>query len=402
MIDTIKLTSPEITDEISKKILKECYINQQMILLDDSIVYEFIHTELIGSYDYRIKINVKDEIWEHNGKIPEKVKLDYKYLEIECSVHKLMMGHNVIGGPCKLGLCVKYIVQFIEKEFDVLLPEYNLWDIKRIDIAHVFDFEEEKNVINFLEQLKNMKYPRRNTPACYPGTTGLYWKGYTDTIKFYAKGAEFKKHDYKRIKKYLLKNVDNVQVKIKDENIRNKQKNIIYEKLRNNENMLIIAKKLLRIEIEVHNRKLKEIFENIDKDDYNKYDKLQKILDDYYYERVSNMLKDCKYTKLINDTRGVLKKLNDSYDFNLSNSLYATWTILATQGEQFAKSIMSKASYYRHLKQLRECNIGWNQTDLKILENIEFSPFSIFQDMLRNRELKYESKEVLECYKMIS
>lgn len=420
MYDTVKIQSPPLSEHTINAIMKYCTRNESRVCMSDYIIYEFVKGELQGSYDYRIGLKVLDYEWRYNGKCPQKHQVNYKYIEVECSLHKLMMGHNVSGGPQDIKLSIAYLVSFLENTINIKLPKYNTWHLERIDIAYCYDLKKLKNVIQFLDQLKNLKFPRRKSPATYPGSTGLYWSGTTDTFKMYAKGVEYKKHDYKRIKKYGYYLLDKIQTDEKNTDLRIQKKDIIKNLLQTNENMLKYSQGVLRMEIELHKKKLVDLFaENINYYNVNQFDvgfnyvrtgilieKLSNdILEGYAMERIKKILNDVTYTKIINDTKGVNNKLTSDYGFRLGNTLYATWSKLATQGEEYTIQSMSKASYYRHIKLLRESNIGWQQTDIKVNKDykiIDFNPTNFYKFMLDNLEIKGEDDLILRCYKKVS
>jgi hypothetical protein len=98
MYDTVVICSPYLEEYQINQIEKYCTRVEGKILETDEIQYAFTRSELSGSYDYRIRINVLDFEWVRKLNTPEKVS-SKRYLRVECSVHKLMMGHNVYGGP---------------------------------------------------------------------------------------------------------------------------------------------------------------------------------------------------------------------------------------------------------------------------------------------------------------
>jgi hypothetical protein len=68
----------------------------------------------------------------------------------------------------------------------------------RLDTACNYILHDEKAVLAYCEYLKRLEYPRRSeVRRDYFG--GLYWSGRNSTLKIYAKGAEFKYHDFDRL-----------------------------------------------------------------------------------------------------------------------------------------------------------------------------------------------------------
>ena len=98
MYDTIIIKSPEIEPETVDKVMQFCRRYEGIDIFTGEILYRFTSGELEGSYDYRIRIKVDNTEWIKEDKIPRRVET-YWHLEVECSLHKLMMNHNCYGGP---------------------------------------------------------------------------------------------------------------------------------------------------------------------------------------------------------------------------------------------------------------------------------------------------------------
>ena len=143
MIDTICLITPEISEEIEDKIERLSQIRFAIDLQENKELYRFTSQQLLGSYDSRIRISIMRDKWQSyfnasSGKyIAEKVKCK-PYLEIETSLHKFGLGHNIYGGSDRILIQVKNLIEYINKTFDFKLPDYKLYEVKRIDYARVY------------------------------------------------------------------------------------------------------------------------------------------------------------------------------------------------------------------------------------------------------------------------
>jgi II/X family phage/plasmid replication protein len=412
MYDTVVLFSPYLDDVVADKIESFCVRMEGIVIESDEKLYSFTRTDLEGSFDYRIRLNIIDYDWVRLTNVPTKIKSEKRYLRVECSLHKLLSGHNVYGGPERIHYAISYLVKFLEKSLSVLLPDYRVWTLDRIDYASVFNLGNIKTVIEFLENLKDLKYPRRKQPATYCG--GVYFAGAVNTTKLYAKGLEFKNHDYKRILKYCKKNIDITYNPNGDRALHDWDKNLIkyYNYMSNAKNLLKLANGLLRIEVEIKKRKLEDLFGNNDdlKSVKNIDDKLfyksvrsgvmvcrvnDDLLFDYYYETLTNLLNGVRVDNMVNNSKNVIARLNDLYSPLMAKTLFSTWSLLSMHGYDYCKDTMSCRTFYRHIKELRNSGCSWTNTDIKVKSIvIDNNPIEFFSYMVKNLCMNGESDEV--------
>lgn len=240
MIDTIVIISPSLLEDIAQKIEQISIIRSGIDFENGELLYRFTNKELKGSYDSSIRITVKREKFINDFDLRTKKNITLKvscepYLEIETSLNKFFIGHNIYGGSDDLINQVQQLLLFIEDQFKIKLPCYNEWFIKRLDYARVYDLGD--SITEFFKGFNNVYYPRRR--CLKYDNTGLYFPGSYTTLKLYDKGEEFLKHD----KKKLLKCMNLKKVKELEE----------------------IAKGKLRIELEVHSKKLKHLYNDLPK-----------------------------------------------------------------------------------------------------------------------------------------
>lgn len=412
MYDTIVLFSPYLEDSIADKIESFCVRMEGIVIESSETIYSFTRAELDGSFDYRIRLNVLDFEWVRITNVPHKVLCEKRYLRIECSLHKLLCGHNVCGGPERIHFSISYLVHFLEKSLGVILPDYRFWTLDRIDFASVFNLGNIKTVIEFLENLKDLKYPRRKQPSTYSG--GIYFPGAVNTTKLYAKGLEFKNHDYKRIIKYCKKHIDITYNPNGERALHDWDKKLFnyYTYIGNAKNLLQIANGLLRIEVEIKKRKLEDLFgNNNDLKTVNSiYDKIfyesvrpgvmvcrvtDELLSEYFNETLKNLLEGVRIDSMVNNSKNVLNRLNDLFEPLKAKTLFSTWSMLAMHGYDFAKDNMSSRTFYRHIKDLRESGCSWTNTDISIKSFVtDNNPIEFFSYMLKNLCISGESDEV--------
>ncbi len=368
MIDTIGILSPYIDENLAKIIENQ---GKKFIKIDCNsgvIEFEFINNNLNGSYDSRISISVKREAWIKSLKdgIPILSKTK-PYLYIECSIHKLLLGHNCYGGSSDFNLCIKYLIIFIQKSLDIKLPQYDSWRVKRVDSAECYLLETKKHCMHWFKTLSSVNFARRNT--CTFGETGVYLSGSTTTLKFYHKGSEFKKHDKIRLnryfkKDYLLNTIDK-------------------------------AEKIVRVEVEIHKKKLVSDFsdskELLEKNEYftslgfnfscDNLPFIELITSNYlnkvHDNQVFKFLKESDVgMETVRKSLDVRERIFNSFESSLAGNLFGFWYQMTTLGENLVKSKMQKRTFYKYRKLLIDNSVSWVDTDITRDESrvINFSP----------------------------
>lgn len=363
MIDTIVLVSDTIDESIARIIESSSIIKFGIDCSLNETLYTFTSNELRGSYDNRIRIQVKRSKFIHlpESNTVEKVDCD-PYLEVEASLHKFHLGHNVYGGSNHLFYQVTNLINFINVIFDIDLPseEYiyyypeenfsyfnDFWKVKRIDIAKVYNLGD--NLDNFFNGFSHVYYPRRRVLKF--DNSGLYFPGSYTTLKMYHKGKEFKKHDRKRL--LSIKGIEETN------------------KLQS------IADNLLRIELEIKSKKLRDM--NKGKLPYLFQVDILELEEQFNVELKRVFKLGENNMKLYNNSKDVEKRLKQLYGSSF-NIYYGTWSRLAVFGYDDVKNSMNKATFYRHITKLREAGITWNHTDITKKENnvveFVFNPFN--------------------------
>ncbi len=330
MYDTIEIISPPLSPDIVNVLRlvmqKKCAYD----LDTGEELYSLITGQLAGSYDSRIALRF---LGSPGGTC----------LKVSCSPHKLILGHNVFGGPVDIKNTIRYLVNYVGSLFNICLPVYTGWLVARVDVAHVYDLDNLQNVKNYIASLRGAFYARRPGWSQH-GLTGLYYPGRTTTLKFYSKGPEFKKHDAPRLAKC------------------DKDGNLDIQELQ------LIADRLLRIEVEVRARKLRNDGKSLIVGD----------LEDSYFLGVymSEVLKvvDARLDS-VKTFEQVRERLFDSYPKRTANRLLALWSRLSVEGESRVRETMSSATFRRNVAELREVGVSWKGTDVGLQNNvIDFVP----------------------------
>lgn len=354
MIDTIRIKSPYIAHSLYNEIKQQSF-KRYCLSPENDIMYEFTNQELLGSYDSKIMLKTSTEDWKKIFSVSDnKWRLSLvdsePYIEIEFSIHKFFLGHNVYGGSNDLIGMLLNFEQYLNNAIGFEVPSILEWDILRLDYAEVFKIDFIKD---FLYMMNNSNYPRRNVVR-YPDS--IYVTGTTTTLKMYNKKKEFLKHDRKRLKDTEF-----------------------YDDL------VDFSDGILRVEVEVKKKKFNY--------DFGRLLKVKEYEEDYFinlYEKeVSKIMNVRTENEIICKYKDVQDFLHKNLSPQMARSVMSTYSSLSLLGELETKSNMSKTTYYKHRKILLDNNISWENSDLR-LDNkvIKFVPL---------RDSKYRLKT--DCIK---
>ena len=350
IFDTIGLISPPISEEKAKLIERECIRREGIDCRTGEIIYRFTTGKLKGSYDSRLRIAIERKKWVKGERDSVPVLVECSpYIHLEGSIHKMLMGHNVYGGPESFRESALYLIDMVEKELNVDMPDRDFWQVVRVDYADVFAIGFE-NIENFMRGMNLCVYPRRKVFRY--GTESLFAPGGTTSLRIYNKGIEFYKHDRKRLSRFM-----------KEEKLFDLQ---------------CIANELLRIEVEIKKKKLMYDFKGylpfIDDITY-------EYCYDVYKREVGRILYESKYEcETVRTVDQVEERLYKLYEKGLANVLLGTWYRLIIKGEEEVRKDMPKSTFYRHRKKLIEAGVSWVGSDVAIVDSKcrfldDFKPF---------------------------
>lgn len=340
MIDTVKIVSM-VDRNVYNKIYNKSIIKTSYSQDTGEIFYTITNDHLKGSYDTKLSVRVGDGA---------KYKfINMYYIEIEGSYHKITKGYNSHNGFYDLyAICIN-LIDIVSNAYDVILPHIKHWFLHRVDVAIVFDLENQNNIKRYLENLNGCSFPRRNLKSYSNyGGTGIYVPGTTTTLKIYNKYEEFKQHDLSRFKNTTTFHIDNY---------------------------LDIIKGFLRFEIEIKKKKLESIYNT-------KHIRIRNIsykdLKDIWSEEFMKLLKfyDSELT-IIRDREKVKSRLIGIYGDRKGKNLYNFFCSMIVDGNDIVKSNMSYPTYCRKVKYLKDVGIDFSQK-LHIEEDniIDFNPFT--------------------------
>lgn len=382
MIDTVCFLTPKIPQYYIDKIKIKLKIYSCFDCGTDELLYMFSTGSICGSYDSSINIKINTD----------------NTIKLTCSIHKIILGYNIAYGSDNLILLVNCLKKILYKTLEVKLPDVMLWELQQIDYTLTFNLESQENVENYINSLKNVEYARREVK--HFNNEGVQARGATTLVKFYNKQKEFIEHDYKKIKKVAGQDKA--------------------------DELLDLSNGLLRIEVSLRSRKIKQVFTHTVyrkkrhkiykqavkdfgyKSDYaqalyNTLEKNKVTLKDFNIEKIikiweSEVLKVIKDKNLVlvNKDNLVLNKLKSTFTSRKVSSLYSFWTLLSTRGEEYVKSMYKKPTFYRLRKELINTGISWKDTNIFIETDhkvINFTPCINSEYLQDLNKPNYEMKE---------
>ena len=389
--DTIKLKSPPMDQSIIDRIQQKCFLRSGLHLETGELRYEIYNGELMGSWDSRISVITEKEDWViGKGGRPEKARCE-PYIRVEASIHKVLLGHNIYGGPTEFKQACSQLVELVEKLLEVELPSSYDWTVHRVDVANVFRLPKAACKA-FFEGIQLKSFPRRNKNfGKY--AMGVYFTGKTTTVKIYHKGSEFPIHDRSRLRKFFFNYFQFLHGK---GDLKNKERTE-----RKLDALQRLADNRLRIEVEIHADKFQYDFEK---------NPLVSEVSDEYLQRVHDteierLLREGKQgMETVRKSTEVLARLQREYGETKGLLLYGFWSFMTQHGDDKARSHYTKTTFYRNRKLLEEAGVSWVGTDIVIVANdsllpVDFAPVRSDPRLCflpaRNREFFMNSRELM-------
>lgn len=189
MIDTVKFRIP--IDE-----------NDYRILLENSNVHVGYNYKTKDSQYVIIKtpIAVGSDSRERIIRVPRQfVKGAVNYAELELSIQKFLMAHNVyMIHVSSLETACRDLAKNLAEQLN-LKTDISAWEIQRIDLCYNWKLETKEQLNSYLNIFQNLDYARKKK---YTYDTSAMYKGTAYTVKIYSKYEEYLAHDIKYLKKY--------------------------------------------------------------------------------------------------------------------------------------------------------------------------------------------------------
>jgi II/X family phage/plasmid replication protein len=354
MIDTVKLRSPELPEDVAVAIERQLMIRRGIEGDTGEVVYELVSGPLVGSYDHRISCSLKRERWvseRTTRRTDNHRNLTYQepcapYVEVEGSVHKAMLGHNMEGGAADPQLVCAWFVDLLATTLDVVLPPAAVWEVRRLDVAEVYALDYA-GCEAYIRGLSMADYPRRKILRY--GSESVFFPGSTSAIKVYHKGPEFSKHDRARLRGVVDSHV------------------VAALQWR--------ANKLLRVEVEIKARKLDTDFQGPP----TVGQLTESYVTDFFDREVTKMLREGKTaSEIVRTSEAVLDRLCVHYSARQAAALYGTWLRFSAHGEEVTRRKLVPRTFYDHRKKLMAAGVSWHGSDVALIDAgpipVGFSP----------------------------
>lgn len=353
MIDTIRVVSPDLSEfEISGINAHLSNVHpQQRRARDGGIIETYDRGVLVGPLGVTIRVEIhrrrstcvspsSNEIARglRSGRHPRTwhaYRDSAPFVLVEASVHKALLGHNVIGGPRSFLPSVSWLIDEIGLRCDVPLPAAPTWELVRIDAANVFEL---KPAAVSAIALASGTLTRGRAEVTSYGETGASSKGSMTTLKVYGKGAELLRRDEKRLKRILPAKE--------------------FEAIR------AMAKRILRVESTIWARGLRNALA------LRCNPRVGEVTDatiaTIHNENVNRFLREGTFGKcpVVRRPDTVEARLNDVYSQGRAKRLLDTWRRLVEVGPAILRIDMRDSTYYNDLKCLRTAGCAWLGADL--------------------------------------
>lgn len=345
MIDTIKIFT-QINEQVYKIIHYNSNVMKKFNESTGELFYKITTDDLKGTYDSNIHIGV--------GLGSKYGFVNSYYLEIECSIHKILQGHNAFNGYYNVPAAAQKMIKIVEDNYNIKLPKLKHWFLGRIDITKSFDLGTQENVEHYINSLKMINYPRRNKGTY---NTSLNFPGASTTLKIYNKLAEFEKHDRTKMSKFVDFDLLSFENKIRG---------------------------FVRFECEIKSRKLKAIYKK-------KYIRLIKVeylfLEKIWSDEFMKLLKidDLRDKKILNRVKTkeeVKQRLGEYYDERKSFRLYNFFLLVLNDGFEMVRDMMNKSSFYRNIKDLKQIGIDFSTQEFEDIPVVDFNKVINFDPFL--------------------
>lgn len=264
-----------------------------------------------------------------------------EYLVIGGSPASIEHGVNVFG-ELDIQYCASVLIRAAAKELSAILPSFERWQCRRIDITGNFALPDSASVKQALRQLSISEGGRRKASNDHRGGDSVYWNPSSDLTKgkAYHKGPQLRR---------LVR----------------------LGKLDLDETYLALSDRLLRLE---HTRGARW-FRRLQEQGRCWYDLTCQQLIDFFTEFFGRLVdgvevKDMERFELVAKIRDV----NGCTEAQ-AEAAFATYRNIRADGFDVAKGFISRRTWYRHLSMLRA--VGISDAELVSGNVVQFRPVRI-------------------------
>lgn len=354
--DTIKLRSPNMDREFVRSVEQKCILRTGLHVETGEILYELFSGSLEGSWDARISVTPKYEEWTCGPNGTPRLHACDPYIIVEASIHKVLLGHNVYGGPTCFNQACRDLVALVCDLLEVDLPFVDLWTVHRVDVAHVYRLSKA-GCKQFFDTMQLVNFPRRQKKAS-KYDMAVHFPGSTTTVKFYHKGTEFRAHEHSRLRGYFRQLFKHMYGDCEKNPERVERKIQALQRLADNR---------LRVEVGINSEKFLYDFDD-------RHPRVDEVTDAYlegiHDREIERILREGKQgMDTVRTTDAVCTRLHNEYGRLTGNRLFGFWQSLCTSGDDKTKERYSKPTFYRNRKLLEEVGVSWIGSDIVIVAN---------------------------------
>lgn len=289
-----------------------------------------------------IRIQVRTAKWivfpgEHS---PRKVDGLWS-LRVECSLHKLLVGHNCYYGPALLLPAVQSLLDTLTSLLDCTMPAPDRWTIRRLDVAACFELGSEAQVCGWIRSRSLIKYPRREVH--FWGDSGFTTTGSTTVIRAYHKGRQLVGDETRRLRMvYAPADADAIIAR---------------------------ADSILRCEVEIRSY----VWDKSPATPVTLSDEWAHAQYDDAWRRF--LRPPDAGTRLHSTATAVEQQLRQTHPDSWLH-LYQVWCLLAIRGEQWYTQQVDARTWRRHRQLLTDADVGWLDTDVVNLAQHDYQGFA--------------------------
>ncbi len=351
MLDTMGFIIP-ISREAYHFLVSKSLMTQRVDCVDGSVEFEYYNFELSHSWNYRVRWKLDDKRFIHDPGINRTVVASgYPHLKIEFSAPKIMLGNNIRTIDENMADVVVHTVKIkFEKTFQIKLPRVSDWFLNRLDVCSNYELSNADMVKDIINYLQRLDYPRKKKE--FYENESIYCPSRHATLKVYAKGPEFKKHDMKRFKN-----------EVESRNLFNDANRIIRAEAELKTRLRYVAAEYLNLLGMKSKLKIRTW------NGYLKYYKMIGLIDCRgELERMIANLMICKETKSMK-ANDVHDKLRKNFSDEQADVFMGMYTIILTRGIKASRKKFSKEKMKRALRAYRSLKISFINSDVSVIDS---------------------------------
>ncbi len=185
MIDTLKLLIPIADRNFLEQIKGKLTRTRREHMGTQELKFEYYTGEVVvGSYERKVNIYLSEG--------------DPQGFFVEFSLPKQKLNNNVeMIRPSEITDILESFRAQLCDHLKEILPPLSAWLVYRLDVCYNWTFESKEKCQSLMNFIQRIDFPRKKK---YVYATSVMYKGSAYTVKFYLKGDEFQKHDFKALR----------------------------------------------------------------------------------------------------------------------------------------------------------------------------------------------------------